>query len=151
MGPFLAVLFVLITAGATWALGVWNRPDRRRITVDLDRQTVTFEHLHVARSFWDLSWRPRPRFECALPDILSVHSCSFPAASWRQYIYVLTRHGTVTVPDGMTRLAEIRTILATASAHNPSGPVIHRPAFWVPLIVLMTLLGIALGWLIFLR
>ena len=98
-----------------------RRPNRKRLTIDIEKRSIVFEYFRVSDGFWP---KPaRPRFECRFEDILALHHQ--PNLPYLRYLLVyryfsyemlvvVTRQGKINVDDSLTRFQEIREILECA-------------------------------------
>jgi hypothetical protein len=102
--------------------------------VDLEQQTVTFERCHWRRSFWAV--RPDRAFTCAFADILAVHDSRIGGV---YTVTVVTRGGKATLYQGMSRLQDVRDLLASVSAPS-GGPILENPNVRIWLLALLAVL-----------
>jgi len=132
--PFLAGS-VATGALAACLVAAWHGAKRRRIVIDPEPETVTFEHFRVGKS---LLRAPTPaEFSCRFCEILDAHFVG-------DCLTVVTKRGVVHVDYRMSHFDEIREILSAASKETPPGPIYENPWFLLLVVLLAAALIIPL-------
>lgn len=122
----------------------------KRVVVNEDLGTVSFEYCHRPRRFWAV--RTDPSFACRLSELLAVHVNRDPEFG-RSACWVSTPSGRAVFDSQMAGFDEVVQVLRRYAGPK-CGPLGENPHMWKAAILSLTLLVTALlfllvwlGWL----
>jgi hypothetical protein len=121
---------------------------KQRVIVDVDSESITFEHCHWPRRFWALWFEER--YTCQLADILEVHRDSWLTRilgrrrRWPNAT-IVTQNGQASINARMDGFDEVIAAISPYSKPG-SGPLLDNQNVWtigiVVLTVALTMLGL---------
>ena len=111
----------------------------KRVVVDEDAGTVSFDHCYRPRHFWAV--RDDPSFACRLNELLAVH-VKRDAEYGGSACWVSTPAGRAVFDSRMDGFDDVVQVLRRYTGPN-RGPLAENPRTWRAAIVFLTLLVMA--------